>query len=50
MAAARLPAMLAVTAPAPGLVFVLLVPIVGTLCCIAIGSLVFGSWIRFRRR
>ncbi|MGA8015661.1 MAG: hypothetical protein WCB85_07065 [Candidatus Dormiibacterota bacterium] len=42
--------MLGVDAPAPNLIFVLLIPIAGLMCCVAIGTLIFSTWTRLRRR
>lgn len=42
--------MLGVVAQAPDLIWVLLVPVLGLAACIVIGTAIFASWMRFRRR
>jgi hypothetical protein len=42
--------MLSVVAAPPDLLWVLLVPIAGLVCCAAIGTIIFVTWARLRRR
>jgi hypothetical protein len=42
--------LLTVVNPAPNLFWVLAIPVVGLAVCVAIGTLIFGSLTRSRRR